>query len=107
MTLYDLKYPGSPQARRQLFIEKKGVCPIDVPAGTPPQALRFTAVYRHLGTLLTPDGTLAQEVAAREASAMSAFRPLSRKLFADDRVDRTSEHAPKSACHYVSAPVQK
>ena len=44
-------------------------------------ALRIVDQYRHLGSIVTPDGNLTPEALARASSAMAAYGPLAVKVF--------------------------
>ncbi|CAE7745718.1 unnamed protein product, partial [Symbiodinium sp. CCMP2456] len=72
---------GSRAARRELFSTKNGRLPV-WPEHAGPVLLDLVTSYKHLGSILTCDGSLLMEVKHRIAVGRSAFREGRQRLFA-------------------------
>ena len=75
-----LCHKGSRQARRHLSGALNGELPLTCRLW-PEATLRIVPTYRHLGGVLTHNGSLAQEIRFRSAQAWDAFRRRKQKLF--------------------------
>ena len=78
--------PGSRAARRQLFSVDGGKLAVLRERG-PGVWLTAVAHYRHLGSVLSFDGTLAADVRARLQSARGNFAEGKREVFCSPRID--------------------
>ncbi|OLQ01466.1 hypothetical protein AK812_SmicGene15780, partial [Symbiodinium microadriaticum] len=92
---------GSRAARRELFQHMRGKLPV-WPENSGVVTLDLVTVYKHLGSVLTHDGSLLAEIKHRLAVGRAAFKEGKQRLFSCQRVP-LSRRAILFRSHVLSA----
>ncbi|CAE7641216.1 unnamed protein product [Symbiodinium sp. CCMP2456] len=92
---------GAREARRELFTVLRGKLPV-WPENSGVVHLELVTSYKHLGSVLSWDGSLLSEIKHRMAAGRTAFREGKPRLFACKRID-ISKRSALFRSHVLSA----